>query len=127
MDTHPPGLFQIDGNLGAANGILEALIESRWMPDATEVEPLPAVPEQWSEGSVTGVHVHGGAILDMRWKAWKVASLAVHATSSDSLRLIPPLGQTLATVRGSDGKHVAPGLGRAIPLKNGASYRVSFK
>ena len=30
MDTHPPGLFQIDGNLGAANGMLEALIQSRW-------------------------------------------------------------------------------------------------
>jgi alpha-L-fucosidase 2 len=127
MDTHPPGLFQIDGNLGAANGMLEALIQSRWMPDATEVELLPAVPEQWSEGSVTGVHVRGGAVLDMHWKAGKVESLTVHAMSSGSLRLIPPEGQTLATIRVSDGKVVAPGHGGAIPLKNGASYRVSFK
>ena len=34
MDTHPPGLFQIDGNLGAANGMLEALVQSRWTPEA---------------------------------------------------------------------------------------------
>jgi alpha-L-fucosidase 2 len=62
MDTHPPGLFQIDGNLGAANGMLEALIQSRWMPDATQIELLPALPEQWNDGSVTGVHVRGGAV-----------------------------------------------------------------
>lgn len=29
MDTHPPGVFQIDGNLGGANGMLETLVQSR--------------------------------------------------------------------------------------------------
>jgi alpha-L-fucosidase 2 len=127
MDTHPPGLFQIDGNLGAANGMLEALIQSRWMPDAAEVELLPAVPEQWSEGSVTGVHVRGGAVLDMRWKAGRVESLKVHATSRGSLRLIPPAGQTVASIRTAEGKPVTAGPGGAIPLASGASYRIGFK
>jgi alpha-L-fucosidase 2 len=127
MDTHPPGLFQIDGNLGAANGMLEALVQSRWLRDATEVELLPAVPGQWAEGSVTGVHVRGGAILDMRWKAGKVESLEVHATGSGALRLILPGGQTVAAIRASGGKAVTPGQGGAIPLKNGATYRVSLK
>ncbi|MFZ0302651.1 MAG: glycoside hydrolase N-terminal domain-containing protein [Terracidiphilus sp.] len=125
MDTHPPGLFQIDGNLGAANGMLEALLQSRWMPDATEVELLPAVPEQWPEGSVAGVHVRGGAVLDMRWKAGKVETLEVHATSSGSLRLIPPAGQMVAAIRTSTGKTLAPG--QTIPLTKGVTYRVSFK
>jgi alpha-L-fucosidase 2 len=74
MDTHPPGIFQIDGNLGAANGMLEAIVQSRWMPDATEVELLPALPEQWSEGSVEGVRVRGGAVLDMQWKRYAISS-----------------------------------------------------
>jgi hypothetical protein len=55
MDTHPPGLFQIDGNLGAANGMLEALVQSRWFPEASEIELLPALPQQWTEGSVEGL------------------------------------------------------------------------
>ena len=59
MDTHPPGVFQIDGNLGAADGMLEALVQSRWMLDATEIELLPAMPEQWDEGVIKGVHVRG--------------------------------------------------------------------
>ena len=50
MDTHPPGVFQIDGNLGAANGMLEALMQSRWTPEAVQVELLPACPQQWAEG-----------------------------------------------------------------------------
>jgi len=45
MDTHPPGVFQIDGNLGAANGMLAALIQSRWKPDVTEIELLSTLPE----------------------------------------------------------------------------------
>jgi alpha-L-fucosidase 2 len=127
MDTHPPGLFQIDGNLGAANGMLEALVQSRWMPDSNEVELLPAVPEQWSDGSVTGVHVRGGAILDMHWRAGKVESLEVIATCTGGLRLIPPSGQTVAAIRTSAGRPVTTGQGGVIPLTKGISYRVSFK
>ena len=41
MDTHPPGVFQIDGNLGGANGMLEALVQSRWYPDHYEVDLCP--------------------------------------------------------------------------------------
>ena len=98
MDTHPPGLFQIDGNLGAANGMLEAMVQSRWMPDATEVELLPALPEQWSEGSVKGVRVRGGAALDMQWKAGKIVSLELHAKSDGAIRLVPPQGQAVSAV-----------------------------
>ncbi|MFZ0302844.1 MAG: glycoside hydrolase family 95-like protein [Terracidiphilus sp.] len=108
MGTHPPGLFQIDGNLGAANGTLEALVQSRLIPDATEVELLRAVPEQWPGGSVSGVHVRGGAVLDMRWKAGKVEYLEVHAITSGGLRLIPPGGQTLAMIRTTGVKTVVP-------------------
>ena len=61
MDTHPPGLFQIDGNLGAANGMLEALAQSRWESDYVELELLPALPHAWAEGSVQGMRVRGGA------------------------------------------------------------------
>jgi alpha-L-fucosidase 2 len=77
--THPPGLFQIDGNLGAANGMLEALVQSRWTPDLTEIDLLPALPEQWADGSLSGVHVRGGAVIDLFWKHGKIVALKLHS------------------------------------------------
>ncbi len=49
MDTHPPGVFQIDGNLGGANGMLETLVQSRWFPDHAEVDLAARAPERMEE------------------------------------------------------------------------------
>jgi alpha-L-fucosidase 2 len=127
MDTHPPGIFQIDGNLGAANGMLEALVQSRWMPDAVEVELLPALPNQWYEGSVEGVHIRGGAVIDMRWKTGKIVSLEVHAKSNGAIRLIPPQGQAVAGIRTPAGKPLLVGKDGAIRLVSGTSYAIAFR
>jgi alpha-L-fucosidase 2 len=126
MDTHPPGVFQIDGNLGAANGMLEALVQSRWMTDASEIELLPAVPAQWAEGSIEGVHVRGGAVIDMHWKAGRITSLELHATRDRAIRLIPPAGQTVSKIEGSDGKPGAVAKDGVIRLRAATSYLVGF-
>jgi alpha-L-fucosidase 2 len=127
MDTHPPGVFQIDGNLGAANGMLEALVQSRWTPEFSEVEILPALPEQWSEGSIKGVHVRGGAILDMQWKAGKITSMKIHAMGDGNIRLIPPQGQTVASIHSSTGQSVSARKDGAIHLNKRNSYAVTFR
>jgi len=127
MDTHPPGLFQVDGNLGAANGMLEALIQSRWMPDATEVELLPALPEQWSEGSVTGVHVRGGAVVDMSWKNRKLLTVALTAKADRAVQVIPPAGQSIATIRTSKGRMLSMKQREPIRMQNGVTYQIDFR
>jgi alpha-L-fucosidase 2 len=127
MDTHPPGIFQIDGNLGAANGMLEALVQSRWRPEATEVELLPALPEQWSEGAVTGIHIRGGATLDMRWKARKIISMKLHANNDGRFRLIPPPGQTVAGILTSEGSPLLVGKNGTIRMASGRSYAIKFQ
>jgi alpha-L-fucosidase 2 len=126
MDTHPPGLFQIDGNLGAANGMLEALVQSRWTPDYVELELLPALPEQWSEGSVDGVHIRGAAILAMRWSAGKIVSMELKATSDAAVRLIPPKGQVVMGIQTVGGKSMAVGKDRTLLLKSGTSYVIKL-
>jgi alpha-L-fucosidase 2 len=126
MDTHPPGLFQIDGNLGAASGMLEALVQSRWKPEAVEVELFPALPEQWADGSIKGIHVRGGASLDMSWKAGKIESMQLHAKSDSAIRLIPPAGQAVSLVKTSEGKPVIAAPNGTIRLKAGALYTVLF-
>jgi alpha-L-fucosidase 2 len=126
MDTHPPGLFQIDGNLGAANGMLEALVQSRWKPENVEVDLLPALPQQWADGSVNGIHLRGGATIDMRWKAGKVVFLQIYAKSDGTIRLISPPGQTVLQAKTSGGKPVIASRDGKFRVKSGMCYRVYF-
>jgi alpha-L-fucosidase 2 len=126
MDTHPPGVFQIDGNLGAANGMLEALVQSRWMPDAAEIELLPAAPEQWNEGDLQGVHVRGGAVLDLTWQRGKVKTLKMYTKGEQEIRLIPPQGQSISSIRTSDGTSLSPGPNGIIHSKSRGIYTFTF-
>jgi len=70
FDCCPP--FQIDGNLGAAAGVSEMLLQSR-IPEPgaaaprTEMELLPALPDAWAEGRVRGLRARGGFEVEMQW------------------------------------------------------------
>jgi alpha-L-fucosidase 2 len=127
MDTHPPGLFQIDGNLGAANGMLEALVQSRWKPDHIDLELFPAIPEQWANGSITGLHLRGGVVMNLTWKSGKIVALELHSTANCAVQIIPPAGQTLTSVRDARGNRVATAQDKQLALKRDVSYKLSFE
>lgn len=71
LDTHPP--FQIDGNFGIAEAMLESLAQSH----AGYLEFLPALPEQWNEGEIRGMILRGAIRADFSWKDGKVTALTL--------------------------------------------------
>ena len=55
--------WQIDGNFGFTAGINEMLVQSQ----LGYTEFLPAIPQAWDKGSVSGIVSRGNFVLDMDW------------------------------------------------------------
>ncbi len=91
LDAHSP--FQIDGNFGGCAGVIEMLMQSeltiaKGEPSIT-IELLPALPENWKDGSVSGIRARGGITVDMTWKNGRVTSLTLTSDQAyDKITLI---------------------------------------
>lgn len=96
-DTHPP--FQIDGNFGGTAGVTEMLLQSHM----GFIQLLPALPDAWTEGSVSGLSARGNFEVTMRWAggALQRAEITSHAGVPCSLRY----GDKTVTFKTKKGGH----------------------
>ena len=81
FDSCPP--FQIDGNFGAASGIVETLLQS----DPGEIELLPALPSAWPTGSFAGLRAPGGYTIGCTWANSHLETATIHATTAGSCQV----------------------------------------
>lgn len=82
FDAHPP--FQIDGNFGCTSGIAEMLVQSA----NGAIDLIPALPDNWPTGSITGLRARGGfEIVELHWNNSKVVKVVIKSTLGGNLRL----------------------------------------
>ncbi len=85
FDAHPP--FQIDGNFGLTAGIAEMLMQSHVMiePGVFMIDPLPALPAEWQNGSVEGLLARGATEVSIKWSDCSVKQLVLRSLTGSKI------------------------------------------
>lgn len=84
FSAHPP--MQIDGNFGGSAAIMEILLQSH----AGYVEFIPALPDEWKDGSIRGLKVRGGAEVDFKWSDKKLQTANIKALVANTFKIKIP-------------------------------------
>ena len=104
LDTHPPGvdkattsrppfIFEIDANFGTPAAIAEMLLQSHH----GEIAFLPALPQAWSHGKVTGLKARGGAEVDLEWSSTETTTAVVRILAAHDYHFRAPKGKKFAS------------------------------
>jgi alpha-L-fucosidase 2 len=112
--AHPP--FQIDGNFGVVAGLAECLLQShRTAGSLQEIELLPALPEELSDGAASRLRARPGIEVDLEWKDGLLTAATL--TSPLERQVLVRYGKGVQAV------HLEP---RQATLLNLASFEGSF-
>ena len=90
LDTHPlsfpdqPLIFQIDGNLGAVAAMTEGIAQYK----DEKLYLLPALPERWKSGEISGLKTPGGHSVSFKWCNGKVCESSVKLGFENKLKTV---------------------------------------
>ena len=83
FDAHPP--FQIDGNFASSAAVACMLLQS----DGETIRLLPALPDEWKNGSVKGLRAKGNVTVDITWADGKLSGYELHGDAG-KMKVITP-------------------------------------
>lgn len=118
FDYHSP--FQIDGNFGAAAGVMELLVQSQ----TGTVYILPALPKLWDTGSVSGIRSKTGVEIGIDWTNNKATQITMTPSADGDIKLGYSLANTIyvsdggavQTISTNDSIFVIPGAKKDVKL-----------
>ena len=102
LDSHPP--FQIDGNYGLTAGMTEMLLQSQ----LGYTQFLPALPEAWEKGSVSGIKSRGNFTIGESWSNGLAEEFTVCYEGADAKKTFTGEYEGIANAKVfADGKAVS--------------------
>ena len=135
LDAHPP--FQIDGNFGGAAGVAEMLMQSS-IDDGESgnaaasppscIDLLPALPDEWGNGSFRGFRARGGHEVSCTWERGQVSEVTLSSVCGGicTLRSRNPLKPADRASRRAVLSSASSGGWYVLQIRTGSGTRMSF-
>lgn len=92
LDAHPP--FQIDGNFGVCAGIAQMFLQC----EDGKIRLLPALPDEFSNGSITGLLAKGNVTVNLSWQKGMLKNFALTSPFSQNVIVATPLQEMEITL-----------------------------
>jgi alpha-L-fucosidase 2 len=84
-ETNAWAQYQLEGNMGFTSAVQEMLLNSR----EGSVKVFPALPADWSKGSISGLNTRAGVEVDLTWSKTS-ATVKIKARRNTTLDVLLP-------------------------------------